>query len=293
MNTLEKLSNENKVNYQRYLKRMTESLKFSTKGLIPSLVKDANNILDVGCGSGVLLSAIEKVNPKARLTGIDLNKDAIEYLKQNSNWNVYHMNFFDVNEVFDTVIFSSILHEVSSYCDDNNKKFTYIPILEAFEKTRNILVSNGVVVLRDGLECDNLKKDNKVRISFTKPEDEYWLHKFKEDFRGFDKSDINTTVEKVGDNNCIVSEGFLKEFLCTYTWGASSFPREVQEKFGILTHDEWIRLLDETGFEIERIIESEEEYEKYLSPKVSLTYLNGDKYNYPNMSILIRARKKN
>lgn len=69
-------------NYQRYLKRMTESMKYSTKGLIPLLAKNSNNILDVGSGSGVMLKALENENKNAKLTGIDLNIDAINKLKE-------------------------------------------------------------------------------------------------------------------------------------------------------------------------------------------------------------------
>ena len=60
MNQLEELSRKNRENYRRYLDRMTESMKYSTKGLIPLLAKNSKNILDVGCGSGVMLRALEK-----------------------------------------------------------------------------------------------------------------------------------------------------------------------------------------------------------------------------------------
>ena len=86
MNKLEELSKENQENYQLYLKRMTESMKYSTKGLIPLLTKNSKNILDVGCGSGVMLKALEMENPNATLTGLDLNIDAINSLKENTNY---------------------------------------------------------------------------------------------------------------------------------------------------------------------------------------------------------------
>ena len=69
MNKLEKLSKENKENYKRYLKRMTESMKYSTKGLIPILLKNSSNILDVGCGSGVMLEALDSEIENVKLTG--------------------------------------------------------------------------------------------------------------------------------------------------------------------------------------------------------------------------------
>ena len=116
MNKLEELSKNNKENYQRYLKRMTESMKYSTKGLIPLLAKNSNNILDVGCGSGVMLKALEEENHKAKLTGLDLNIDAIKSLEANSNWKLYHMDFMDLKDVkFDTIIFSSILVSIVTF----------------------------------------------------------------------------------------------------------------------------------------------------------------------------------
>ena len=293
MNKLEELSNNNKENYQRYLKRMTESMKCSTKGLIPSLAKDSNNILDVGCGSGVMLKALEEENPKATLTGLDLNIDAIKSLEANSNWKLYHMDFMDLKDVkFDAIIFSSILHEISSYNSDLNKRFTEIPIKEAFKKSNELLEDNGSVIVRDGLLSSKEDRHNKRIVSFTDSNEGIWLYRFQEEFRGFDNLDIDTKILQLEDNKYLVSEGFLKEFLCTYTWGPESYPREINERFGILTKEEWISLLEETGFKIEKIIESQEEYEKYLSSKITITNEDGSLYKYPNMSIIVKAQKQ-
>ena len=89
----------------------------------------------------------------------------------------------------------------------------------------------------------------------------------------------------------LVSEGFLKEFLCKYTRGSESYPREINERFGILTKDEWTSLIKEAGFRIETIVESKEEYEKYLSPKIKITDKCGGYYEYPNMTIMFKATK--
>ena len=293
MNKLEELSKNNKENYQRYLKRMTESMKYSTKGLIPLLAKNSNNILDVGCGSGVMLKALEEENPKATLTGLDLNIDAIKSLEANSNWKLYHMDFMDLKDVkFDTIIFSSILHEISSYNSDLNKRFTETPIKEAFIKSNELLEDNGSVIVRDGLLSSKEDRHNKRIVTFADSNESIWLYKFQEDFRGFDNLDIDTKIQQIEDNKYVVSEGFLKEFLCTYTWGEESYPREINERFGILTKDEWLSLLKETGFKIETVIESKEEYEKYLSSKITITDEIGGSYEYPNMSIIVKAVKQ-
>ena len=293
MNKLEELSKENQENYQIYLKRMTESMKYSTKGLIPLLAKNSKNILDVGCGSGVMLKALEIENPNSTLTGLDLNIDAINELrKSNSNWKLYHMDFMNLKEVkFDTIIFSSILHEISSYHNNPAKRFTSTPILEAFIKSNSLLEDGGSIIVRDGLLLPEDKSYNKVLVSFTKVEDGEWLYRFKNDFKGFTNTNINTEIIKLDNNMYLIAEGFLKEFLCKYTWGEESYPREINERFGILTKDMWISLLKEAGFKVETIIESKEEYEKYLSPRIKITDKSGNYYEYPNMTITLKAQK--
>ena len=295
MNKLEKLSKENQTNYLRYLKRMTESMKTSTKGLIPTLCTKSNSILDVGCGSGVLMEAISNINPKTKITGIDLNKEAIDKLKKlGKNWELYHMDLMNLNnKKYDTVIYSSVLHEISSYHPSDEKRFTEIPIKEAFIKTNELLEMNGSIILRDGLLVDRENRNKPVVIRFINQDDANWLYKFQNDFRGFDNLfAVNTKIIKIDDSRFIVGLTFLKEFLYTFTWGASSYPREVEERFGILDKETWINLLEDSGFEVETIVESKEEYEKYLSPKVELKDIHGNKLIYPMMTILIKARKE-
>lgn len=293
MNELEKLMNENKDNYERYLRRMTYSMTKSTKGIIPFLAKDGENILDVGCGSGVMLTALENENKKAKLTGIDLNIEAINKLKLlNHNWQLYHINFMDLKEKgYDTIIFSSILHEISSYHSDLDKRFTSIPIKEAFDKSNELLTNNGSIILRDGLLVDENNMNNQLMISFNNPDDYNILTRFQHDFKGFNKIDVDNRIYTMGSNLYIVTERFLKEFLYTYTWGEESYNREVKERFGILTKDEWISLLEKAGFNIDYLTLACEEYEKYLSKKITIMDLNGNKYNYPFMTILVKARK--
>lgn len=291
MNKLEELTKQNRENYERYLKRMTDSMKCSTKGIIPSLVKDGKNILDVGCGSGVMLAALEETNKGSKLTGLDLNVEAIKKLSDlKTDWKLICSDFMELNGVkYDTIIFSSILHEISSYNSDINKRFTSLPIKEAIEKTRDLLTDNGVVVIRDGLLEEDIY--NQVILSFKNPEDSSLLYRFKDEFKGFDPIEIDNRIHKVNDNQFIVAKRFLKEFLCTYTWGKESFGREINERFGILTKDEWLNILKESGFKIEFLAFSCEEYEKFLSEKVEITDLFGNKYDYPYMSVLIKAKK--
>ncbi len=65
-NLLQKIWHTHKINVFRYLIKD----------------KDINNILDVGCASGILTSQIAKLFPNAKVTGVDLYKDAIQYAKK-------------------------------------------------------------------------------------------------------------------------------------------------------------------------------------------------------------------
>ena len=293
MNYIEELNSHDNDNYLRYLKRMTDSMKVSTKGLIPFLTKNDKRILDVGCGSGFMLEALEMSNPTAELSGIDLNIEAINRLQLlGKNWKLYHEDFLNFNEKnYDTVIFSSILHEISSYNSDLSKRFTSIPIKESFIKTNEVLKDGGSIIIRDGLMVPEDNINNQLLVTFNDPNEVEWLYRFQEDFKGFDKSKVNKDIITSYPNEYLVSEAFLKEFLYTYTWGPESYHREINERFGILERNEWIRLLEESGFEIDTVIESSEEYEKHLKDKVSITNVFGEKYIYPSMTILIKANK--
>lgn len=296
MNELEKLSKEDKKNYLRYLQRMTESMNFSTKGLIPIMCQDKKNILDVGCGSGVLLNAIEKNNPKATITGIDLNNNSIEKLKMlGKNWQLYHQDLMEISNInpkYDAIIFSSVLHEVSSYYPDIKKRFTSTPIVEYFNKANDLLCTSGSIILRDGLLIDENIRNQKALISFKNINDSYWLYRFQKDFRGFDKlQDVDCSIKKINNNVFEVGLTFLKEFLYTFTWGKESYHREIKERFGILDKKAWLKLLEKSGFDIDTVVESKEQYEEYLAPKVNITDANGNKFTYPMMTILIKAKK--
>ena len=294
MNYIEELNSQDNNNYLRYLKRMTDSMKVSTKGLIPFLTKDDKRILDVGCGSGFMLEALEMSNPTAELTGVDLNLEAIRRLELlNKPWKLYHSDFLKFKgKNYDAVIFSSILHEISSYNGDEKKRFTSVPIEESIKKTYDVLRDGGSIIIRDGLMVPKNDQDNQLLLSFNDPIEADWLYRFKRDFKGFENTDVNTEIINSYPNEYLVSEAFLKEFLYTYTWGPESYHREINERFGILERNDWIRLLENNGFSIDNVIEASEEYEHYLKDKVSITDIYGNKYVYPSMTVLIKAIKR-
>lgn len=78
------------------------------------------SILDVGCGEGFVTKHLSKTLTKSFITGIDFNKEAIKYAKNNSsNYNVKYLdgNLFKlkINQTFDLVTCSEVLEHLINY----------------------------------------------------------------------------------------------------------------------------------------------------------------------------------
>ena len=293
MSVLDELARDNKENYELYLKRMTESMKHSTKGFVPFFATNSKCALDVGCGSGVMLNALLDYGVD-KVIGIDINEEAIKKLKDlnNPRIEVYNIPFEEVDNLgleVDTIIFSSVLHEFSSYSD--KERYSLNPIINAIKKSYEMLPVNGKLIIRDCLMADFKDRYKKVVIKFNNDEDAKWLYKFRDEFKGFNNLDIDMTIDKI-DDSYKISFAFLKEFLYTYTWGEGSWPREIEERTGITDIDSWESMIREYGFEIESVLYSKEEYEKYLSPKIDIKWEDGSRFSYPYMNITLVATKR-
>ena len=262
------------ANYKVYLERMTNSFNVTSKGNIPKWCDPKGRTLDVGCGSGVLLETL----PNA--VGIDLNPSAVQACL-NRGLNAKCVALEDIDETFDTIVFSSVLHEFSSYADEN--RFSDIPIMKALSAAHSKLNANGQIIIRDGIEepkyrATLIAKNKAVREALFRYQDEAPMFK-------------HTPIEiRVSGNVINAPSNFLKEFMFTYTWGPESYPREVNEKYGILTVDNWIRCVKSANFEVQYLKTYEEEYVKYLSECFEVT---ADlKKIFKNSTIFIVATKK-
>lgn len=288
-NILETLANKEKDNYEKYLKIMSESISHSSKGLIPFFAANRKNILDVGSGSGILVEEIRKIDKNAKITGIDLNEFAIDTCNKK---NIENTTFLKLSlkelkeeiinnnkEKFDCIIFSSVLHEFSSYAT-KDVRYSEIPILEAIATAKEILEENGIIIIRDGLKET---KQNLIELNFKEKKDEKFLEKYQTKYHKQIK------IEKINDK-FYLNAADLKEFLYTYTWGEKSFEREVKEQFGILSKREWRKILQKNNLKITAFNTYKEEYIKYLEEKI---IINNDIKNLFNESVIfIVARKE-
>ena len=113
-----------------------------TASLLPA--ENRANVLDLGCGTGLELEEYFTVNPKARVTGIDLTKAMLESLKAkfpDKEIITVCGSYFDVPfgvEVFDAAVSVESLHHFS--------REEKIPL---YMKLRNALKPEGYFILTD------------------------------------------------------------------------------------------------------------------------------------------------
>ena len=278
-----------------YLNTMNNSL--NQKAIILDYIV-GNSVLDVGPGGGALLDLIEKKIPNSDIKGIDLSENVIneltkKKLKEGHMWNIIkgdalNLTKYFANNSIDTIIFSSIIHELYSYILYNGKKFNKDTIKVALKEAYSILSINGRIIIRDGIMSSPV---NSYRIiEFNDKEDIKKLDRYINDFKG-----RKITYEKIGDNKVKMLINDAMEFLYTYTWGEESYPLEVQEQFGYFTLDEYITFIKE-NLPNAKIIESksylQKGYEENLLPKINFYDEDMNVVSLPDSTSIIVIEKE-
>ena len=70
-----------------------------------SIIKNSENILEVGCGSGIICAVIKK-NTRAKITGIDINPYAVECTRDNGIEAIRGDLLKSIKGKFDIIIFN-------------------------------------------------------------------------------------------------------------------------------------------------------------------------------------------
>ncbi|MCC6012996.1 MAG: methyltransferase [Candidatus Verstraetearchaeota archaeon] len=133
-------------------KRIDTGTKVLIEGILKNIsIHDDAEVLDLGCGYGVIGITIAKLNPKARVTMVDINPVAIKLTREN----------IKLNQVENAIVIRSNL-----YSQLRNKKFDFIisnPPLAAgykvifplIEGAKDHLKEKGriIIVLRKGVNA--------------------------------------------------------------------------------------------------------------------------------------------
>ncbi len=130
-----------------YLKQSSELSNFiqGYSGFRPDIVKlidgTPTNILDVGCGAGLLAKEIKALYLGCRVTGIEADDSLIERADEHCDHviklDLNHVDIYESNELFDVIIFADILEHInqpenvlnhlSQYLKDDGYIITSLP----------------------------------------------------------------------------------------------------------------------------------------------------------------------
>jgi SAM-dependent methyltransferase len=181
--------------------------------------------------------------------GIDISSNVIEALRQRKQredrrWEVLQGDALNLKDdveagTVDTVIFSSILHELYSYVPLNGKKFNHGTVAAALESAFGVLADGGVIIIRDGIMSE--PEDQQRRVRFLEGDGMERLERYAKDFAG-----RKIQYEKLGAEEVLMPVNDAMEFLYTYTWGEEAYIHEVQEQFGYFTPAQYAAFIEQT-----------------------------------------------
>ncbi|MGF9695769.1 class I SAM-dependent methyltransferase [Paenibacillus sp. MABNR03] len=283
-------------NEETYLADMNSSGDYK-KVLLDYIV--GKRVLDIGPGGGVLLDLIEQEKPDAEPIGIDISTNVIEALerkkqREGHSWQVMKGDALQLDQyvqpgTVDTVIFSSILHELYSYIERDGRRFNTDTVVAALKSSFHVLSPGGRILIRDGIMTE--PEDQKRRIRFLEPEGMRWLERYAQDFQGRE-----ITFERAAENEAVLNINDAMEFLYTYTWGEEAYVHEIQEQFGIFTPSTYENCIREALGEQAEIIRLEhflqEGYNEALAERIVFMKEDGQPTPLPDSTCLIVIEKK-
>lgn len=287
----DRLNNEDK-----YLQTMNDVTMSTKDSIIDYVVGDS--VVDVGSGGGILLDKLEKTYPDKAIIGTDISTNVIETMNQKKsrdghNWEVKVHNFVDdkMDRSVDSIIFSSILHEIYSYTEDENGRFEIDSVKKALHNAYDSLNEGGRIIIRDGIKTTG---SFPLTIRFRTPSGLDFFKNYMKDFKGLKDIPEEKKVSLIDDESLTVTGdvNFIREFLYTYTWGSESYAHEVQEQFGYFTLSEYKEFFKELGAKIvfaEELLEPG--YPDNLSKYLDLLDEKGNETDYPASNCIIIAEK--
>ena len=272
-----------------YGAQMDASLVQKVEDLLPWVLPP--RIVDKGCGTGKLLVELSRRFPGASLVGVDLSR---EFLRR-SDENTYAGG--DVELVLgdasdqqlpdgsaDTVIFSSIMHEVYSYSGYDRSR-----VDRALASAARELRPGGRLLIRDGISPDA----REVLLDLIDAASAAQFDRFAREFKHGQGATF-TPVERRDGAVATMRLGahLANEFLCKKDY-LKNWDIEVHEEYGVFTVDEWRAALGRNFFEARTITTYVNQWirQNRYEGHVKVTELNGTPFWPATNAVIIGERR--
>ncbi|GKU80792.1 class I SAM-dependent methyltransferase [Niallia sp. NCCP-28] len=257
-----------------------------------------SKMLDIGAGGGIMLDVLSEYHPNATVIGIDISTNVIEELerkkiREKKRWLVKQADalllkdFYEINSI-DTIVFSSILHEMYSYIPYKGKKFNAEVIIDSLKSAFEVLKPGGRIIIRDGIMTE--PKDQIRIMEFYQLKGIEFFRRYVNDFKG-----RKISYEQINDCTIQLPINDLMEFLYTYTWGEEAYPHEVQEQFGYFTPSEYKEAIQNLLGEKGRLLifqhYLQDGYEEHILPHVKVMDKDRNTARLPDSTCFIVIEK--
>ena len=270
--------------FESYGAQMDASLVQKLQDLLPWI--RSGRIVDKGCGTGKLLVELSRRFPDAALVGVDLSR---EFLRR-SDENTYAGGDVELllgdaadqqvaDASADTVIFSSIMHEIYSYSGYDKAR-----IDRALAAAARELRSGGHLIIRDGISPG----PRPVLLTLCDDETAERFARFAREFKHGQGAAFRTVEPRLVQ----LSAHLANEFLCKKDY-VKNWDIEVHEEYGALTVDEWRAALERTGFLVRETKAYVNEWilQNRYRGHVKVTELDGRGFWPPTNAVVVGQRR--
>lgn len=198
--------------YDEHMLNNVEGCKEGYAKLAELLPKDINTLLDLGCGTGLVLDEILKVMPNIKVTGIDMTKEMLDKLKEkhsDKNIRLINADFLEYDlgtEKYDAVVSFQAMHHFSR----SEKIKLYKRIFDCI-KSKGFYIEGDYMVSYQKDE-DDMRYDYEMQLR-TMPHTDSVLYHFDIPFTVENQIDMLTSagfsdvkmIWKMGNTAIIVS----------------------------------------------------------------------------------------
>lgn len=249
------------VNLDTYHQRMSSALPDKMR-ILDHVVGE--HVADIGCGGGDLLVALSDRGKTAY--GFDPSAESLrraEVLAEDTGADLslfcaYADELVDhVGEKsLDTVLCSSVLHEIYSYGNAGERRADMQSIRDSLRAFSAVLRSGGRLVVRDGMHPGEgrgtIWVDDREAVHRFLAESPYSARRVGGSVSDEVALDLQETTVCGNDGSrhgyFIGDLSSLMEFSFTYNWGWDSWEREIREFYGVFSREHLKSLAAEHGF---------------------------------------------